>query len=121
MERNKTKNTPEIKASLTGNKGVIEIVGNSFPENAKSFYADLVDWLKSNEETLKEVEFNSDFHYMASSSLICFLDVLRTAIQIAGDENCTLNWKYEEDDDDILKVGQNFSKILSLKINLIPY
>ena len=118
---NKTKNTPAINGSIESGKAVISVVGNSFPENAKKFYADVIDWIKSNGESFNSIEFNSDFHYMASSSLICFLDVLRTAVQVAGEENCKLNWKYEEDDDDILKIGQNFSKILTIEIDLIAY
>ncbi len=118
---NKTKNTPAVNTRLEGNKGFVNIVGNSFPENAKRFYADLIDWLKTNEGDLHTIEFNCDFHYMASSSLICFLDVLRTASHLVGQENCLLNWKYEDDDDDILKIGQNFNKILSIKINLLAY
>lgn len=118
---NKTKNTPAINGKVEGNKAAVSIVGNSFPENAKKFYGELIDWIKANGSDVSAIEFNSDFHYMASSSLICFLDVLRTAGQVVGEENCTLNWKYEEDDDDILKIGQNFSKILSIEINLISY
>lgn len=117
----KSKNTPSVVAKIEGRKAVVDIVGNSFPENAKRFYADLIDWLKLNQSNFSEVEFNSDFNYMASSSLICFLDVLRTAVQLTGDDKCVINWKYEEDDDDILKIGQNFSKILTVDINLIPY
>jgi hypothetical protein len=118
---NKTKNTPAVEAKIEGEQGMVSIVGNSFPENAKRFYADVIDWLKENDSQLSSVEFNCDFHYMASSSLICFLDVLRTASQQSGEENCKLNWKYEEDDDDIMKIGQNFSKILTIEINLIAY
>lgn len=118
---NKTKNTPTVNAKIEGGNCLVSIVGNSFPENANRFYGDLIDWLKSNETSLKTVEFTCDFNYMASSSLICFLDVLRMASQAVGNSNCTVNWKYEEDDEDILKIGQNFSKILSVEINLIGY
>lgn len=121
LDINKTKNTPAVSANINGDTAVVTVVGNSFPENAKKFYADLIDWLNSNASILKSAEFNCDFNYMASSSLICFLDVLRTADKVVGKENCTVNWKYEEDDDDILKIGQNFSKILNVKINLIAY
>lgn len=121
LDLNKTKNTPAVNAKINGDTAVISVVGNSFPENAKKFYADLITWLNENESVLKSAEFNCDFHYMASSSLICFLDVLRTADKVVGKENCKVNWKYEEDDDDILKIGQNFGKILNVEINLIAY
>lgn len=121
LNLNKAKNTPAVNASLNKDQAVVNIVGNSFPENAKKFYTELIQWLKENESTFSTVEFNCDFHYMASSSLICFLDVLRTACRMVGDDNCVVNWKYEEDDDDILKIGQNFSKILNIELNLIAY
>ncbi|MCB9189750.1 MAG: DUF1987 family protein [Flavobacteriales bacterium] len=118
---NKTKNTPAVHAEIEGGQVLISVVGNTFPENAKQFYAQLIDWLKENANEIDSVDFDADFHYMASSSLICFLDVLRTAIQLVGVDKCSLKWKYEEDDDDILKIGQNFSKILSINIDLIAY
>lgn len=121
LNLNKTKNTPAVHASLNDEQAVVNIVGNSFPENAKKFYAELILWLKENESKFATIEFHCDFHYMASSSLICFLDVLRTTCRMVGDDNCVVNWKYEEDDDDILKIGQNFSKILNIELNLIAY
>lgn len=121
LKIDKTKNTPAIQASVVSDGVVISVVGNSFPENARQFYSSLIDWLKANQSQYSKVQFETDFHYMASSSLICFLDVLRTAIQIVGESNCSLVWKYEEDDDDILKIGQNFGKILSIQIDLIAY
>lgn len=121
LELNKTKNTPEVKAEISEGNGMIIISGNSFPENAQKFYTNLIDWLNSNKPNINQLEVICDYNYMASSSLICFLDVLRTAIKNFGDDNCKVLWKYEEDDDDVLKIGKDFDKILACKIEFEAY
>lgn len=115
-----TKNTPEIKAEVKNGEATVMVSGNSFPENAQKFYNGLIAWLKGC-ENLNSIKFTCDFNYLASSSLICFLDVLRTADKLIGTDQCEIDWKFESDDDDMMKVGQNYSKVLAVKINLLPY
>lgn len=123
LEVNSTKNTPEIITQSGSSQGeiVVNVSGNSFPENAQKFYLVLIDWIKTNQTEISSIRFICDFNYLASSSLICFLDVLRTSDRLLGTDKCSVDWKYEDDDDDMMKVGQNYGKVLNIKINFLPY
>ena len=99
----------------------LNITGNSFPENAQKFYLEISQWLGELSQKSDSIEINCDINYMASSSLISFLDLLKKCESKFGSENCILNWNFESDDDDAEKTGEDFSKIVSMTINLLPY
>jgi hypothetical protein len=114
-----TKNTPEIISDIANS--TISFSGNSFPENSKKFYDPINDWMKEYCSVNSEIIINCDFNYLSSSSLISVLNLFRKADSVIGSENCKLNWRYEEDDDDIQKIGLDFSKLIKMEIVLIPY
>jgi hypothetical protein len=114
-----TKNTPEVISDITNN--TISFVGNSFPENSKKLYDPLNDWMNEYCKTKDKIIINCDFNYLSSSSLISILNLFKKVDQAIGSENCLLNWKYEEDDDDIQKIGHDICKIISMRIVMIPY
>jgi hypothetical protein len=114
-----TKNTPEVISDIANN--TISFVGNSFPENSKKFYDPLNDWMNEYCKTKEEIIINCDFNYLSSSSLISILNLFRKADQAIGSEHCLLNWRHEEDDDDIQKIGHDFCKIISMRIVMMPY
>ena len=116
---NSTKNSPEVAGLVK--EGKLNITGNSFPENAQKFYSDISEWVSSLPESTQKFEINCDINYLASSSLISFLELLKKCEKRFGAENCILNWNFESDDDDAEKTGEDFSKIVEMKINLFPY
>lgn len=116
---NSTKNSPSVEGSIQNSK--LNITGNSFPENAQKFYKEIAGWVDVLSQTSGEIEINCDINYMASSSLISFLDLLKKCEANFGHENCVLNWNFENDDDDAEKTGEDFSKIVQMTINLLPY
>jgi len=121
LKINSTKNAPEVIGTFSNGKVTLNISGNSFPENAPRFYTSITDWVEGISPDFKSIELNCDINYMASSSLICFLGLLKKCESKFGEGNTELNWNYESDDDDALKTGEDFSKIVSIKINLLPY
>jgi hypothetical protein len=116
---NSTKNSPLVAGSI--NNAKLNITGNSFPENAQKFYNVIAKWVEELAQSANSIEINCDINYMASSSLISFLDLLKKCEAKFGAEHCTLNWNFENDDDDAEKTGEDFSKIVKMTINLLPY
>ncbi len=121
LKINSTKNAPEVIGTFSNGKVSLNISGNSFPENAPRFYSLINDWVESVSADNSSIELNCDINYMASSSLICFLGLLKKCESVFGNGNTVLNWNYENDDDDALKTGEDFSKIVTITINLLPY
>ncbi|MDM8551836.1 DUF1987 domain-containing protein [Desulfobacterales bacterium HSG2] len=116
-----TKYTPEI--SFDGDKNVLEIIGESYPENIAEFYAPVFSWL---EEYLEQVEdqdvvFNMELVYFNSSSSKVLLDLFEL-LEEATDKgkNVIVNWIYEEEDEDTLEFGEEFQEdFQSLHLNLL--
>jgi hypothetical protein len=116
---NSTKNSPKVEGYIALRK--LNISGNSFPENAQMFYGGIAKWVEQLPIEVTHLEINCDINYLASSSLISFLDLLKKCESKLGAENCVLNWNFESDDDDAEKTGEDFSKIVGIEINLLPY
>lgn len=115
----KTKQTPEIVCNYE--LGRISVVGRSLPENVKEAYSTLNKWVTEYTKTPKDdtiIDF--DVEYVNSSSNRFFFSVLKSMEDLKqSGKSVTVNWYYDEDDDDILNLGNDYSGILQVKFNII--
>jgi len=113
-----TKKTPEVYFNSDGR---IRISGRSIPEDASRFYDDLFEWVYSfcknpPESTTVDIELE----YFNSGSSKALLHILRALKEIVNKGNkLTINWYYEEGDDDIMERGEYYESILEVKFNFI--
>ena len=113
-----TRKTPAIKLDP---KGHIKIQGRSIPEDASIFYEGILDWVKNyillgNEST--RIDLN--FEYLNSGTSKYVLQILKCLRDLPKHNHAlTVNWYYEDGDDDILERGEYFASLLDLKINFI--
>jgi hypothetical protein len=125
-----TQNTPLINCDTNTNS--ISIEGESRPENVRAFYSSLFEWIDNYEKLIyyavslssneKKIELNFKLEYFNSSSLKIFMEVIDRLQKVEkGSEKITLsiNWFYEEDDEDILDSGKEFEKMTGAKMNFI--
>ncbi|WP_061216865.1 DUF1987 domain-containing protein [Leptospira borgpetersenii] len=115
-----TKTSPEV--ILDTEQGLIEIIGESYPENAIAFYKPVFDWLNAmmNSKSQVQVKFQLDYFNTSSSKVI--MDIL-DSLQKYHDQNGKVKvlWLYKEDDDDMQETGEEFSSDLSLPFKLKSY
>ena len=114
-----TPKTPTVR--FDGSKGIIEIKGRSIPENSIEFYKPLVDWLEAYaKEALPQTTVNIQLEYFNTSSSKCILDVFKKleAIQKVN-QGVTVNWFYDEDDEDMLEAGQDYESIIRIPFKMI--
>jgi len=111
------KNTPKISGNSATSILVIE--GSTFPENVRKFYSPVNDWLDSIAKNTSTVNIECKFYYMASSSVIAILKTLQYAERLFGNSNVSIKWRYEEEDDDIRKIGEDFSHLLGIEFEFI--
>ena len=111
------KNTPKV----VGNTNLSELIfkGNSYPENVLQFYTPIFNWIEELKNEKDEITVDCQFYYIASSSVIAFLKLLQKVESTFEKENIKFIWKYEEGDDDIKKIGQDYSTILNTTIEII--
>ena len=104
-----TPTTPSMMLNLS--EGVLAIQGRSIPENSIEFYAPLEDWLdkfsKTGPRAMVVHVFLQDFNTSSSKSM---LDVFRKLerIHVRDLSSVTINWYYEEDDEDMLEAGEDY-------------
>ena len=112
-----TPKTPTVQ--FNKETGVLEIRGRSIPENSIEFYKPLIDWIDSYSKTPKsETTVNIKLEYFNTSSSKCILDVFKK-LESVGGTNMTINWYYEEDDEDMLEAGEDYQAIINIPFKMI--
>jgi hypothetical protein len=112
--------TPEIILDKRSNTFVFK--GKSLPENPITFYNPVMQWLENystdpNPETI--VNFMMVYFNTSSSKII--LDILKKLEMIKkSGHNVVVNWRFREDDEEMLEAGEIYSERVSIQFNLIP-
>lgn len=113
-----TAKTPEI---ILSPDGIIIIKGRWMMENSDNFSKILSDWYDTNIFDLPEITaVNVFLEYFCSLNLVVLITLLRK--MLGGklmQKELTINWFYEEGDDDILDMGEYISSKLGAPFNFI--
>ncbi|MDE0472655.1 MAG: DUF1987 domain-containing protein [Ekhidna sp.] len=112
-----TRTTPMVK--FDPDEGLLEMKGRSSPENSIQFYQKVLDSIDEySEHGGGEFTANIAFEYFNTSSSKCLFDVFKRVrkIEDSGRE-VTINWFYEEGDDDMMEAGEDYSDLLNLDFN----
>lgn len=107
---------------LDKERNLLEISGQSIPEDAIHFYSPVIDWFEEySKQPNPETILTFRLEYCNSSSLKAIVDILEILeeIQKKG-KKVEVRWYYKEDDDDMLDVGKEFEEIMEVPITLIP-
>ena len=96
--------------------GIFEIKGKSFPEESRSFYAPVFEWLEEyatnpNDETL----FTFRLEYFNSSSSLIILEILNLLKSINNSGNkVVVSWNYLDIDEDMYEAGQEYAEMVNI-------
>ena len=114
-----TPKTPTI--SFDYGTGTLEIKGRSIPENSIEFYKPLVESLeKYAGKPQSATAVNIQLEYFNTSSSKCILDVFKKLEAIhKGGSQITINWYYEQDDEDMLEAGEDYQAIINVPFKMI--
>ncbi|MDX9846310.1 MAG: DUF1987 domain-containing protein [Tenuifilaceae bacterium] len=119
--------TPEIL--FDPNTNVFSISGISHPENAKEFYAEILDWLDEYYQEAKDIQgqkivVDLNFKYINSSSYKYLREVMKKVANIKRNGiQVEVLWNYHEDDEDLLNEGMVLFELpeISLEYRCVPY
>ena len=114
----KTQLTPSIL--LDKEQGLIEIKGDSLPENTAEFYkplmAELKDYFNSPQD---KTIVNLEITYFNSSSSKLFFDFFDILDEASEDNNIKINWIFDEENESAEEAGEDFIEDFEdLDINL---
>lgn len=111
--------TPKI--SFDAANGLMEITGISCAENSVDFYKPIIEWIDGYKMEIQPTTYvDINYKYFNTSSAKCILDMLERFVNLKNHGTAiTINWHYEEDDEEMFDAGTNFSEILEFQFNLI--
>ena len=111
-----TTKTPEIDFRK---KGILNITGNSYPENVNQFYGEIMIWLDQFLELNTDtISINVDLTYINTSSTKAILNII-SKVNAAAKSKINISWIYEIEDDDMYVAGKDFEKLSKLKFDFI--
>jgi len=113
-----TRKTPSISLDP---KGIIKIEGRSIPEDAELFFQGVSSWMESYVgSNTGSTRIDLAFEYLNSGTSKVVLQMLKSLKDlVASGHKLSINWYYEEGDDDILERGEYYASILGLPISFI--
>lgn len=113
-----TEETPSIE--FNANEGCLLIKGRSIPEDPFTFYAPLLESLsKYHQSPSSKTKVGFQFEYFNTSSSKCILEILKQLQTLSQDgNNVEVDWYYDENDEDILEIGEDYSNMIKIPFNL---
>ncbi|NQZ76808.1 MAG: DUF1987 domain-containing protein [Ekhidna sp.] len=114
-----TRNTPAVL--LDPSKGVFKLFGRSSPENSIQFYEPLRSAL-SKDIVSDKLDVRIKMEYFNTSSSKCIYDLLKEikSLEVNG-KAVVVRWYYDEDDEDMLEAGEDYSDLLDMEFRFIEY
>ena len=102
---------------------LFEIKGRSSPEVSLNFYTPIYEYLEDYTSSSSGGDFTANFalEYFNTSSTKCLLGVLKRLANIEKlGKKVIVNWYYEEDDEDVLEIGEDLSYFVDIEFNFLP-
>jgi hypothetical protein len=106
-----TDRTPEVLFDFAA--GQYRIAGESYPEDAASFYGPLTQGLRQavEERVSESLEFSVEMIYFNSSTAKALMNLFQILEDAAkAGINVRINWCYHEDDETMEEFGEDFSE-----------
>lgn len=114
-----TKSSPRVVYDAT--TGVLEISGESYPENSFEFFAPVFDWLRDELPALSQLTFRVHIRYMNSSSTKCMLDILDILSERAANgAQIQVHWYYDAGNERALDLAEEFKEDLEIPFEILP-
>jgi len=115
-----TDDTPEVILDASGE---FEFSGKSLPEDVASFYDPIIEWIDTygqNANDSSVFKFKLTYFNTASSKMI--LDILMKLEELSEDgADIKVEWHYEEEDEDMEEAGEEYSDIVEVPFEMVPY
>jgi hypothetical protein len=115
-----TLNSPKVL--FDPSKKRYEISGKSFPENSKTFYQPVFDWINEVQDSHngEKIILSLTFEYISSSSVITLKQLL-SKIKLLSEKGLDIEvlWHYDKADLDIKEIGEEYKKLIGFDIQLV--
>lgn len=115
----KTKNTPNVNIDLSG--GSFEIKGPSYSEDVTNIYDPILTWIDNNMSELDQ-ELVCELYFDVLNSVShkkIFQILIKLNVFFQNGKKIRVKWFYDEDDEDILEMGEDIKELIELPFELL--
>lgn len=116
-----TSNTPKI--TFNPSEGIFDIKGKSIPDDAESFYRVVLNWFDEyakNPNAVTVLSVDLEYFNISSSKRLLFLLYKLNELHLTG-HNVRISWKYNEEDEDMFEVGQDYAFMVKVPFDFVSY
>lgn len=104
-------------------RGIFDIKGKSIPDDAEQFYNGILEWfddylMQPKNETVLSIDL--EYFNISSSKRLLFI-LYKLNELIAGNKAVRVKWLYNEDDEDMFEVGQDYAFMVNVPFDFISY
>ncbi len=120
LELSATASTPTVLAD--GDAGVLEMRGDSYPENSFEFFAPLVEWVCNHLNT-PNATLRLDLYllYLNTSSVRAMMDIFELLEDAHNSSHAvSVRWFYDEDNERIAELAEEFKEDCSFPFDITP-
>lgn len=111
--------TPTVMLDTVNGK--FEITGWSHPEDARSFYSPVIDWLNEySNNPNAETNFHFHFQYYNTASAKQIFRLISLLEDAANKSKTKIFWHHGTEDADMLSAGERFSKMSTVPFEFVP-
>ncbi len=113
-----TQDTPRIHFDPKNN--IFEISNKSLPEDASDFYRPVIDWLENyKRKPNKKTDFSFKLEYFNTASARYISQIITILDKMSKKYDVKINWYYQEIDEDMLALGEEFYEMTDVDFELI--
>lgn len=113
-----TQDTPRIHFDPKNN--IFEISNKSLPEDANGFYRPVIDWLENyKHKPNKKTVFSFKLEYFNTASARYITQIITILDKMSKKHDVKINWYYQEIDEDMQSLGEEFYEMVDVKFELI--
>lgn len=116
-----TPKTPGI--NFDPSTGIFSIKGKSIPDDAESFYSTVLNWFDDylmRPNAITEVSIDLEYFNISSSKRLLFLLYKLNDLN-SGKYDARIKWMYNEEDEDMFEVGQDYAFMVKIPFDFISY
>ncbi|PKP47670.1 MAG: nuclear pore complex subunit [Bacteroidetes bacterium HGW-Bacteroidetes-12] len=116
-----TTTTPKI--DFNAQSGTLIIYGRSIPEHPINFYKPIESWLTEYLQTNpQKISLEIHLDYLNTHSTECLFILLKKieTFKIETSNNVSVIWHYDEDDEDLFDMGENFAEMIKIPFKFNP-
>lgn len=116
----RTQSSPEVNAQRA--TGILEMRGDSYPENSFEFFAPIISWVEAvlaSEKATLSLELY--LLYLNTSSVKAMMDILDLLEDAHKDgKPVSVHWYYDPENDRIAELAEEFKEDCTFPFEIIP-